>query len=199
VDSENRSGEERGQAPSNEYAFSQSRCKVCASPHRSEIDVMLASGRSQADVRKHWNEVLGEEHFTANNISIHTRKHLAVHDQIARRLGPASAARRATASQSADGDRPKVRAATEAIVHGGLQAMDAGLTVPEPRDVLAAAKVLATMDAEDTAEKIAGMEREMKLYLKAVKEIVPEEYGEPVYLRWLELLGRNEFEGTEGA
>jgi hypothetical protein len=192
VDSENSRGEESPQAPLNEYAFSQSRCKVCASPHSSEIDLMLASGRKQADVRKHWNQVLGKEHFTANNISIHTRKHLAVHDQIARRLGPISATRRATAPQAADGDRPKVRAATEAIVRGGLQAMDAGLTVPEPRDVLAAAKVLATMDAEDAAEQIAGMEREMNLYLKAVREIVPEEYWDPVYLRWHELLGRNE-------
>jgi hypothetical protein len=192
VDSENSRGEERPQALLNEYAFSQSRCKVCASPHRSEIDLMLASGRKQADVRKHWNQVLGKEHFTANNISIHTRKHLAVHDQIARSLGVFSATRGATAPQAADGDRPKVRAATEAIVRGGLQAMDAGLTMPEPRDVLAAAKVLATMDAKDAAEQIAGMEREMKLYLKAVREIVPEQYGEPVYLRWLELLGRNE-------
>ena len=187
------------QEPSNEYALSQSRCKVCASPRRSEIDAMLASGWTQADVRKHWNEVLGEEHFTANNISIHTRKHLAVHDQIARKLGPALAARRDIASESAVGDRPKVRAATEAIVHGGLQAMDAGLTVPEPRDVIAAAKVLATMDAEDTAEKIAGIEREMKLFMKAVREIVPEEHWESVLLRWIELAGRNDVEGVERA
>jgi hypothetical protein len=188
VDSENSRGEELLPGPLNEYVFSQPRCKVCASPYRSDIDLMLASGRKQADVLKHWNQVLRKEYFTANNISIHTRKHLAVHDQIARRLVPISASRGATAAQSAAGDRPKVRAATEAIVRGGLQAMDAGLTVPEPRDVLAAAKVLATIDAEDAAEKIAGMEREMKLFLKAVREIVPQEYGEKLYLRWQELL-----------
>jgi hypothetical protein len=188
VDTENSGGGGRPQAPFDAYAFSQSRCKVCVSPHRSEINQMLASGRKQTDVRKHWNQLLGENHFTANNISIHTRKHLAVHDQIARKLGPISANRRAEALQAADGDRPKIRAATEAIVSGGLQAMDAGLTVPEPRDVLAAAKVLATIDAEDAAEKIAGIEREMKMILKAVKEIVPPEYGERVHMRWIELL-----------
>ncbi len=193
MDSEHSRGEELLPAPLNEYVFSEPRCKVCASPYRSDIDLMLASGRKQADVLKHWNQVLGKVYFTANNISIHTRKHLAVHDQIARRLVPISASRGATTpAQTADGDRPKVRAATEAIVRGGLQAMDAGLTVPEPRDVLAAAKVLATMDAEDAAEKIAGMEREMKLFLKAVAEIVPKEYGEQIHTRWLELLGANE-------
>jgi hypothetical protein len=182
---------ESSRPPFDEYAFSQPRCKVCASPHRSEIDLMLAGGRRQADVRRHWNQLLGEEYFTANNISVHVRKHLSAHDQIARRLGPISATRTAIAAQAADGDRPKLRAATEAIVRGGLQAMDAGLTVPEPRDVLAAARVLATMDAEDAPKQIAGIEREVKLLLKAVNEIVPEEYWDQVYSRWRELVKLN--------
>ncbi len=150
---------------------------------------MLAGGRAQADVRRHFNQLLGEEYFTANNISVHTRKHLSAHDQIARGLASNGATRRAIASQPADDDRPRIRAATEAIVRGGLQAMDAGLTVPEPRDVLAAAKVLATMEAEDASNTIAEMERDLKAFMEAVRAIVPEEYWELVYARFVRIVG----------
>jgi hypothetical protein len=178
----------RSQAAFDEYVFSQPRCKVCASRHRSEIDLMLAGGRSQADVRRHFNQLLGEEYFTANNISVHMRKHLSAPDQIARRLASNGATRRAIVSQPADDDRPRIRAAAEAIVRGGLQAMDAGLTVPEPRDVLAAAKVLATIEAEDASNTIAGMERDLKAFMQAVKAIVPNESWEQVYAKFAELL-----------
>ena len=185
---ESRGNGESSHAPFDTYVFSEPRCKVCSSPHRRNIDLMLAGGRAQADVRRHWNQVLGTQYFTANNISVHARKHLSAHDQIARRLASKGATRRAIASQLVDDDRPRIRAATEAIVRGGLQAMNAGLTVPEPRDVLAAARVLATMEAEDASNTIAEMERDMKAFMQAVKASVPEEYWEQVYLKFLELV-----------
>ena len=157
--------ENGGESPRlvDEYVFNEPRCKVCASPHRSAIDRMLADGRAQAEVRRHWNQQLGTEHFTANNVSIHARKHLAAHDDIAREVASMRAARRANTFWAAEAEKPKLRAATEAIIHGGLDAMDAGLTVPEPRDVLAAARVLADLDAADASDRIAALEREMKL------------------------------------
>ena len=67
--------------------------------------------------------------------------------------------------------------------------MNAGLTVPEPRDVLAAARVLATMEAEDASNAIAEMDRDMRAFMQAVKTSVPKEYWEQVYLKFVTLVG----------
>ena len=62
------------------------RCKVCRSPHRSEIDALLAAGHTQVDVRTHANKLAGDGHFTANNISTHLRRHLNEADPLVRQL-----------------------------------------------------------------------------------------------------------------
>lgn len=149
---------------------------------------MLAAGGKQSDVRKHWNQVIGEEHFTANNISVHARKHLSARDDISRRLA-ANGALRTNASRTDDKDRPGIRAATEAIIHGGLQALHASLTVAEPRDVLAASKVLVNMDTENASEEIAEMRRDMSAFMQAVKDCIPQEEWERILLRYEQLLG----------
>ena len=189
MDSGSKSKGVRPQGSSDEVAINEPRCKVCASPHREEIDLMLAGGRKQSEVRKHWNQVIGEGHFTANNISVHARKHLSARDDISRRLSANGASRTDIASRAADMDQPGIRAATEAIIHGGLQALHAGLTVAEPRDVLAASRVLTTMDIEDVSETIKGMERDMKAFMQAVKDCIPKEDWERIFLKYEELLG----------
>jgi len=63
-----------------------------------------------------------------------------------------------------------------------------GAPAGEPRDVLAAAKVLATMEAEDASNTIAEMKRDIEAFMQAVKASVPEEYWEQVYLKFLELV-----------
>lgn len=60
------------------------------SEHRVQVDAMLRSGRSQADVRRHFNDLEGVR-YTANNLSVHARKHLYGDDvdESARRLARA--------------------------------------------------------------------------------------------------------------
>ena len=56
------------------------RCKICRSPYRGEIDAMLVTGWSQAEVRRHWNAYLRQAVFSANNVSVHASRHLNPRD-----------------------------------------------------------------------------------------------------------------------
>jgi hypothetical protein len=70
----------QGSSKQSEFSTVEPRYKVCPSPHRREIEIMLATGWPQAWVRRHWNEFIGADHFTANNISVHSRHYLNLSD-----------------------------------------------------------------------------------------------------------------------
>lgn len=50
--------EAEGRSEGSQFSTFEPRCKVCRSPHRREIEVMLATGWPQGRVRRHWNEFL---------------------------------------------------------------------------------------------------------------------------------------------
>ena len=161
-------------------ALSDPRCKVCRSEHRDEIDTMLRRGDSQANVRRHFNTLLGLDHFTANNLSVHARKHVYGPD-------PADWMRKTARAQRVFGDpndipsRPTPEHALRTVVEVGLRLIDAGISVPEPTDVIRAATELTKIELEGLRAAEEEMVREIKAFASAVKKNVPGEQLEAIY------------------
>ncbi len=161
--------------------ISDSRCKVCKSDHRGAIDAMLRDGRSQASVRRHFNGVLGDEFFTANNLSVHTRKHLYGPEPEEWILKSARARKMLGDPNALPPQQPTPEDALRTVVEVGLKMIDAGVSVPETTDVIRAAKELKRMESEGLPATEAQMLRELQAFTKAVKKHLPEEKWEAMY------------------
>ncbi len=165
------------------------RCKVCQSEHRREIDIMLATGWPQASVVRHWNGYLGRDYFTRKNISWHAQRHLSDADPAIRRLVERCAARSArllecnSAPRSSKAPSPLAEAAA-VIARSGFAATIAGLVVPEPKEMLAALKLLGEFEAETFTREKNEMEREMRAFVRAVKAVVPEELQTQIFAEY---------------
>lgn len=165
------------------------RCKVCGSEHRAEIDEMLRRGSSQAEVRRYWNAVLGQEFFTPNNLSVHVRKHLygSGLDDWVRRLAHA---KKFLGDPPAIQPELKPETALRTVLKVGLDLIAAGVSVPESSDVIRAAKELHRIQREQEVEDTDEMMREIRGFMKAVKLHVPEEMFAVIYAEFEEILGR---------
>lgn len=165
------------------------RCKICRSDHRAEIDRMLRRGDSQAAVRQQINARLGDRVFTANNLSVHARKHLYGPD-------PAEWIRKSARAQRLLGDPAGIPAQTSPedalrrVLDVGLQLIDAGVTVPEAGDVVRAAKELDRVESEAHRASEAEMLREFNAFMKAVKAVVPQEMWDAVYFEFERLIAQ---------
>jgi hypothetical protein len=154
-------------------AIRQPRCKVCTSPHRPQIDAMLQAGQTQASVRVQFNALLGHDYFTRNNLSLHARKHLTPtppNDAFATAL----AARFALPADAAD---LSPHAVASAILRNGLEALHLHLSVPTPKDLLAAAKELENHQQNTLQEAL----REFRAFSDAVQKVVPEKDYARIY------------------
>jgi len=151
------------------------RCKVCQSPFRDEIDRRIAAGESQADVRRHVNELLGSDYFTANNISRHIRSHFREHtpelrDALQQRILSQNRQQQATIAY------------LEQIIQIGFVAIHAGVTQPTARDLLT---ILESREnrrerSSDTEDEIGTMTWEFSMFIEAVREVAGEELFERV-------------------
>lgn len=159
---------------------SEPRCKVCRSEHRAEIDAMLRGGASQTDVRHHFNDLLGHEHFTPNNLSVHARKHLYGPDpeDWVRR---AARARRMLGDPSALPVRATPEDALRAVVEIGLRSIDAGVSIPEPGDVIRAVSELKRIERDGERATEAELLRQIKAFTTAVKNHLPEDKWDAMY------------------
>ena len=149
------------------------RCKVCQSPHRFAIDRMLRRGDPQASVRRHWNDAVGSAFFTANNISVHARNHLYginTREWIEKTLRK----QRVLGDPTTTETQLRPEEALLDVMETGLRLLDAGVTMPEPRDVIRAASELKKIEQQDGAQIVDAMRTEMKAFLKAVQNQVPE-------------------------
>ena len=168
-------------APLPIYEVSEGKCKVCQSPHRREIDMMLATGWSQTSVMKHWNQILGEDYFKPNNISNHARKHLTSKDAAVRRIMEERVRQQGIDIESIEGFITTKAAVLDTIIQTGLQNLHQGHTVAEAREVLQAVQLLDKMEAEWKETAIDELMTEFRAFSEAVKEIVPEEMAERIF------------------
>ena len=166
------------------------RCKLCGSEHRLQIDEMLRSGRPQREVLRHWNGVLGAEYFTPNNLSVHARKHLYGNDldEYVRKL---ARARKFVEAPIAFESRITPEAALRTVLQVGLGLVAAGATVPEPGDVIRAARELDRIQREGEPATEAEMMREARAFMAAVKSNVPEEQWDEIHADYERNLGRS--------
>ena len=169
----------RSAAPMIPFRVSQPRCKICQSEHRAQIDDMLLQGYAQSIVRVHWNDQNGSAWLTANNVSNHARKHLA--GRSASGSSHARESRRARRALLFGETEPPTRWQTaETIVRTGLQAIQAGALIPQPRDILAAVKQLEEVEQNDIRE----LERQFRAFMKVVKDAVPQKQWADLYERY---------------
>lgn len=153
-----------------QFFIHESRCKVCRSPLRSEIDRRVAAGESQAAVRRHANSLVGSEYFSANNISRHIRNHFREHTPELREM-----------LQQRLQDHRRQRAATIArlneIIQIGLAAIHAGVTRPTPGDLL---RIIDYREDRRAANRERAAEyetvvAEFGMFVEAVREVAGEE------------------------
>lgn len=143
--------------------------------------MMLATGWSQANVRRHWNNNLGEEAFSAMNISIHARNHLTTKDAAVRRIMETRAKQEGIDVDGVHDYIVTKTAVLDLIIQSGIQGLHLGHTLTEPREMIAAIQLLDKMESEWKESAIDEMLREFRAFSDAVKEVVPPEQFAEIY------------------
>lgn len=187
-----------GQAPPVAPSFQiiEPRCKVCTHPQRREIDMMLALGWSQAEVIRHWNNIMElmdipeSEWFKPTSMSSHANKHLSINDAANRRVIEARARAEGIDIDTVEGFILTKTGIAEALIGAGLQSLHRGHTTVEPKDILTAIKTLTELEENRSAQAEEAMLREIKAFTTAVKKNVPEEMWSQIYEDYEKELGK---------
>lgn len=150
-------------------------CNVCQSPYRRQIDLCLASGWKQTAVIRHFNQIEGDNYFKKDSMSRHRNLHLSIMDKAIRDVIEARARQFKTDTDEISGGLMTKAAALETVVMRGLDSLQKGTSVSEPKDVLAAIAMLEKMEAEWKETAIDEMLREFKAFSDSVRDVVGEE------------------------
>lgn len=161
-----------------------SRCKACQSPYRREIDMLLVSGWSQVDVAKHFNQIMGEEHFSKMNISRHARFHLDARDAAVRRIMETRARQMLGEIDDIEGMITTKMGAVEVLVQRAMEQMNAGVMELKGGDLLDAIKLLDEMESEWKDTAIDELTNEFKAFAAIVKDEVGEERFREIFAKW---------------
>lgn len=167
--------------------LSHGRCKVCKSPYRREIDMLLATGWSQANVLRHFNQLIEDaaEQFTPQNMSTHARNHLTSRDAAVRKIMEERARQMGVDVELAENFITTKAAALDTIIHQGLHSLHTGSTQAEPKEIIAAIQMLEKMESEWKETAIDELMSEFKIFMECVREScivwLGEEKGEDFY------------------
>lgn len=158
------------------------KCKVCMSPHRREIDMLLATGGwSDTAIANHFNNFLGDGFFSKHSIGRHKKRHLSVRDAAVRNIIEARARQFGVDVEEVEGSILTKAAVLDTIIATGIDSLHRGDTVVEARDVLAAVATLDKFESEWKETAIDELLAEFKLFMEAVKSHVPEELYAAIY------------------
>lgn len=157
------------------------KCKVCSSPHRREIDMMLATGWSNVAVMNHFNQIAGEGFFNKHNIGRHKSRHLSTRDAAVRRIIEERARQFGVDVDNVEGFIVTKAAVLDTIIQSGMEGIHRGDTFVEPKDVLTAVQQLDKFESEWKETAIDEIMSEFKAFTEAVKEIVGEEQYEAIF------------------
>lgn len=155
-------------------------CKICSlnATIRQNIDMMLATGWTQAHVRRHWNDLLvddyGPEYISKVNISIHSRRHVSTKETAIQRIVQARAQQQGMDIEALEGFILTKEGVAEAIVAAGLQNIVKGITVVEPKELIAAIGMLRELESDMNGPGLDEMMRQFYAFSDAVRKIVPE-------------------------
>jgi hypothetical protein len=134
---------------------------------------MLRRGDTQASVRRHWNRVLGSEFFKANNLSVHARNHL-YGDDPTEWIEKTLRAQRLFGNPDTATAQARPEDALREVMELGLRLLEAGVTMPEPRDVIRSASELAKIEQQQSYGTVHAIEQEGKALVRAVENNVSE-------------------------
>jgi hypothetical protein len=161
-----------------------SRCKVCQSPYRREIDMLLVSGWHQTDVARHFNQVMGEEFFSKMNISRHARLHLDARDAAVRRIIEKRARQELGDIDAIEGSIVTKSAVLETVIQRALEQLNAGVMELKGQDIISAIEKLEKLESEFKDTAIDEMMQEFKAFAKFVQEEVGEERFKEIFAKF---------------
>jgi len=168
---------------SDEITFTyEPRCKICRSQHRSAIDGMLLDSVSQAEVLRYWNGERRTNWLSPSGVSRHARRHL---DRRFKDMSLFDSLPFLELGRS----KPRQREVLEAILDGGLAALNAGIVVVEPRDMLAAWEQHENVELRDADRALQRLLRHFDLFRQALEVHIPLHIQEAVlddYVRLVE-------------
>lgn len=163
-----------------------SRCKICQSTHRREIDMQLATGWSQADVLRFWNNAVRENEGDKDwlnhvNMSTHKKNHLSTRDAAVRRIIEERARQEAIDIENVQGYIVTRMGVLDYMVMAGLENIHHGTTVIEGKDMIAAMQMADKLESEFKEVAIEKLLSDFKTFADAVKELVPEDLFQEIY------------------
>lgn len=168
------------------------RCKICRSQHRLAIDRMLLDGVSQAEVLRYWNGERGTDWFTPSGISRHARRHL---DRRFKDMALSDSLPFLEHGRS----KLRQREVLEAMIDGGLAALNAGIVVAEPRDILAAFKERENLELREARLALQRLLHHFDLFRQALELHLPLHVQQAVLDDFFRLVAedaaRNELDG----
>ena len=178
------------------------RCKICRSPHRREIDAMLVTGWQQAEVRRHWNEHLRQDAFSASNLSVHAARHLNPLDPalwpIRHRCVELLLEQASQSDTLAFPLAENIRALLQLLQSFGMYGINNSLVEVEARTPSKQSRVVASSpsslppDAKPQPQhREEAIRQEFQLFMAAVRSLLPEAQWPTLLERFDELLSEN--------
>ncbi len=143
--------------------------------------MMLSLGWSQSMVIQHWNDYMGEDYFKKDSMSNHSRKHLSARDSGVRQIYEERARQEGMDLEATKGFILTKAATAEAIILAGLESMQRGDTMVEPKDILKAIEVVKALERDQAVVAQDEMKKQTRAFMTAVKKNVPETLWKQIY------------------
>jgi len=177
-------GNDKPKKPKFPFSYTSPQCKICKLPpqFRRQLELMISAGFTQAEVLRHWNELLAEEYgpeyLNNQNMSNHVQRHLSARETAMRRVIEEKAV------SAAVDDQERIiltkEAALDAVIVTGVQNIARGVTYVEPRELVNAIALKANLEAETGNVAVDELWRQFLAFQDAVKMIVSPEDREAI-------------------
>jgi hypothetical protein len=144
------------------------RCGICKSTHRNDVDRYLSLGLSQAEVCRFFDAYDGTK-FSQKAMSIHTRKHLALHAHAVRSILEDEAKEIVGNIDDVKGFLLTKKATLKIGLQKAFESMMSGETLVEPDVMLKIIDKLESWERDDLSTTTDEMKREFNAFVNAVK------------------------------
>lgn len=161
----------------------ESRCKVCTSPHRNAIDRLLASGFTYSEIERQFNSAVPRR-----SISHHAKEHLNYEEAAIREV-----IEREALNAQRNYDEGVSRLVTkngylEVALQKAYDALVNNSTTVEPKDAVKVIETLTRLQEQGQTVALDELRVQFQYFMQAVKETIPKDQWENIVDRTADLL-----------
>lgn len=165
----------------------ESRCTVCNHPSKLAIEQMLLAGLSYSQIEREF--INSKNPVSRGSVSTHAKKHMSYEDAIVRRVVEKQAQQAMIDVENSADTLITKEAFLKVAIQKGFENLISNETTVRISDVVKAIQTLDAMEEKAVTVTIERFKAQHEAFMRAVKEVVPEDYWNEIVEKTKSILG----------